>query len=130
MDEIIRCGFLTKKGAFKVGGWKRRYFVLRMSGGKSVLSYYRKQGDTTAAGEIVLDQSTLAYHNTESEKPFAFNIQTKSGRTYEIYASSQAEMQDWIETLMRSALGIVEKKKPLQMAAASMDNPLVKLEAR
>merc|ERR1712065_118406 len=83
MDEsILKCGFLTKKGAFKVGGWKKRWFVLRSDarGGNAVLAYYRKQTDADPAGEINLDQSTLAYHNVDADKPFAFNIQTK-GRT-------------------------------------------------
>lgn len=59
---MLRCGFLYKRGAF-ISGWKRRWFTLE---GRT-LSYYRKQGDSTPAGTIELDESTLAYRNAEGE---------------------------------------------------------------
>ena len=114
----MRVGFLTKKGAFKVGGWKKRYFVLRVGPRRAVLAYYRKQTDSSPAGEIVLDQSTLAYHNVDSEKPFAFSIQTRAGRTYELLASSEAEMRSWIETAMQAALGIVDSRRAPRVVAS------------
>jgi copper chaperone CopZ len=131
-EEIVRVGYLTKKGAFKVGGWKKRYVVLkRPTSGKAVLSYYRKETDATPAGEIVLDQSTLAYHNVDSDKPFAFSIQTK-GRTYELLASSEVGMRGWIETTMQAALGILESKKAPKVdmaAAAAQQNAWLKFRA-
>jgi hypothetical protein len=64
-SEIVRVGFLTKKGAFQVGGWKRRYFVLKVdpTSHRAKLGYYRKQSDVAPAGEILLDQvSAQGYH--------------------------------------------------------------------
>jgi hypothetical protein len=55
-------------------------------------------------------QSTLAYHDVDSEKPFAFSIQTK-GRTYKLVATSEVEMRSWIEVTMQAALGIIGDKK-------------------
>lgn len=112
-EEILKCGWLTKKGAFNLGGWKRRWFVLKnRGGGEAVLCYYRKQADSVPAGEVLLDQSTLAYHNVDSDKAHAFSIQTK-GRTYEMLAPTQQDMMDWIESLMQAALGIHESRRKL-----------------
>ncbi len=130
-EEIVRVGYLVKKGAFKVGGWKKRYMVLHVGAGRAVLSYYRKQTDTAPAGEIVLDQSTLAYHNVDADKPFAFCIQTK-GRTYELLAASEVEMRGWIETTMQAALGILGAKKTQKLdvaAAAAQQNAWLKFRA-
>lgn len=110
---MSRCGFLYKKGAI-ISGWKRRWFVL--DGRK--LRYYRKQGDTNAAGEILLDEESLAYHSTDGkdkDKPYMFCIKTKN-RTYEIAASSKEEMEGWVEDTMRAALGVVERRSSLRVS--------------
>ena len=119
-EEIIKCGWLTKKGAFQVGGWKKRWFVLqaRGDGGHAVLAYYRKQTDAAPAGEIALDESTLAYHNVDADKPCVFCIKTK-GRTYEILAAEKTDMMSWIELLMQSALGLTAKQKLPATASGS-----------
>ena len=121
-DELITSGFLHKKGEY-VGGWKKRWFVLLKKPDHSgVVAYYRKQTDEKPAGEIPLDQSTLAYCNTESEKAFAFNIQKKN-RTYELYASSKLEMEEWIEKLMKAALGIFEKETARPRVNSTLSDP-------
>ena len=100
-----------------MGGWKKRWFVLRVEkNGCAVLAYYRKQADASPAGEIPLDQSTLAYHNVDSDKANAFNIKTE-GRTYEILAGTRIEMMEWIEILMEAALGIQKSAKKVPAAA-------------
>lgn len=119
---MSRCGFLYKKGAI-ISGWKRRWFVLD----SRKLRYYRKQGDTNAAGEIPLDEETLAYHSTDAkdkDKPFMFCIKTKN-RTYEIAASSKEEMEGWVEDTMRAALGVVERRSSSSLRVSPMKTRVV-----
>ena len=118
-EEIVKCGWLTKKGAYQIGGWKRRWFVLREGPGGAVLAYYRKQADGTPAGEIALDATTLAYHHVDADRDAVLCLKTK-GRTYEMLAADRTEMMGWIEALMAAALGLGGARKSRANVSGSL----------
>jgi hypothetical protein len=100
-DEIdgFKQGFLVKSsGKDHTKSWQRRWFVL--SG--ICLTYYKKPTDDESKGVISLKDAKIdLYHGDEDDKDFVFTIGTKGGdnRVYQIKASSDRELFDWIHAI-------------------------------
>jgi len=92
-------GFMTKKGEV-VKNWKRRWFVLY----GSMLFYYKKQGDSSPAGWVNLQEITRLPEclvEPPPDKTFCISLHTPT-REYLINADNGEEMFDWIQ-LLRTA---------------------------
>jgi len=90
--EIIRTGYLIKKGAMRKN-WTTRYFELR----KNTLTYYRSPNEAPK-GVIILEAASKVT-NLHEKKPFSFTISNSTAREYWVAASDAAQSSLWIETI-------------------------------
>eukprot|EP01104_Vermistella_antarctica_P010533 TRINITY_DN281_c0_g4_i1.p1 TRINITY_DN281_c0_g4~~TRINITY_DN281_c0_g4_i1.p1 ORF type:complete len:1382 (-),score=400.10 TRINITY_DN281_c0_g4_i1:56-4201(-) len=113
--HVLREGYLTKQGGHKKT-WKKRWFLLK----PNLLYYYKTKQesiahiDKKATGVIYLDgcfvkavdlsshkdTKASAKDNKEHGKQFGIQIFHAQRRTYFMYASSEAERQEWIEAFL------------------------------
>jgi hypothetical protein len=95
MREFEKRGFLTKQGE-KNKGWRKRYFILQ----ENELSYYKSEKDSTPAGTIILEPSTMISFIDERqvEKQNCFAI-VLGKRTYYLNCDDDEQLNEWIYSL-------------------------------
>eukprot|EP01133_Synstelium_polycarpum_P008145 gene8145-9561_t len=93
-----REGWLTKQGG-AIKTWRRRWFVLK---GKK-LYYFKNKTDTEATGMIEFEPDSFIKdeRDKDKKKKFMFSLGT-SKRVYYIYADSETDMKQWIESVRRN----------------------------
>lgn len=104
MDGASKEGYLYKMGQFNKG-FKKRYWVLK----ESTLYYCKisqedakKAASITPNGSIVLDpRYKVVLAQEKAQKEFAFEIITPN-RRYLVSASTEPEMNEWIETISKT----------------------------
>jgi len=100
------------------GGWQERYFVLK----GSMLSYYKKQGDGTAKGEIDLNLAKIDDADAKTTKNHSIRVeQARQVFTY-LIAQSHEDKLDWIYAL-RKAAGYDESEWDITKVRAPVDQP-------
>ncbi|GFZ45406.1 hypothetical protein JCM24511_03132 [Saitozyma sp. JCM 24511] len=116
-ERMLKSGYLFKKQE-KRKVWKKKWFVLRT--GK--LAYYKDDREYSLSRVIDLHHVHTVAPVTVKKHPFTFGIVT-SKRTFLAKASSQSEMDDWVNSLnvARRKLSGDDKPTtgPLPTAAAS-----------
>eukprot|EP01132_Coremiostelium_polycephalum_P000416 gene416-526_t len=96
LGEIVKQGYLTKKGAMR-RNWTKRWFVLK----QSYLFYFKTSKDKKPKGiiQLVNVSVTRSYY-----KPNCMAIRSlvdKDEREFLICASSQSELEDWINNITK-----------------------------
>eukprot|EP00039_Didymoeca_costata_P000170 m.44431 g.44431 ORF g.44431 m.44431 type:complete len:793 (-) comp10094_c0_seq2:97-2475(-) len=123
----------TKKGwLHKVGGkrktWKKRFFVLNSEG----IIYYTNEKEKQAKGTIPFSSTSSVLEEPgtgsygKNQRRHVFLVSTTS-RVYRIQATSDEEMNDWIENI-QTALRASDNKEGEQ-ESASMMTPSVVIES-
>lgn len=109
-DDHIKCGYLTKKGAFNKG-WKRRYFVLS----PRWLKYYESEGQKKAPkGQIQLRFVKEVRPTAKATAAGQFDVVTPT-RTYKVSASNGQEMSEWIEAIQRAVKGESRRQDSIKL---------------
>eukprot|EP00731_Ephydatia_muelleri_P018946 Em0011g986a len=115
--EPDREGLLEKKGATKGQGYKARWFRLK----GNLLFYYKVDESggwesSAPVGVIVLEGCAVKTVNIDS-RPYTFSLefQNDDARTYILVASSQSELDGWVEVLKAASYeSLREMKAALQ----------------
>ncbi|GAM24802.1 hypothetical protein SAMD00019534_079770 [Acytostelium subglobosum LB1] len=96
-----REGWLTKQGG-AIKTWKKRWFVLK---GKK-LYYFKSKTDDEATGLIEFEPDSYVKEDRDKEKKkrFMFSLGT-SRRVFYIFAESETDMKQWIESIKRNMEG-------------------------
>ncbi|KAL5468774.1 hypothetical protein EMCRGX_G029890 [Ephydatia muelleri] len=104
-DELKQCrkanSWLYKQGVkgLTANTWRRRFFRIEDFGGKMV--YYKNPTDALPQGFIEIDKVTGVNEGSTSQQDRAvgaFQVHCE-GRTYDLRAHSNAEMNMWISTI-------------------------------
>lgn len=90
----LKEGYLTKRGHF-VKNWKRRWY--RMADG--LIMYFRSHKDTMPAGCVPLRNATIQPAPAKLKKKFCFEVCAPDGSQHYAFASSETEMQSWIDCI-------------------------------
>jgi len=115
-------GWLMKNGTGILGGWGKRFFVLK----DHLLYWYKDESSVTSTkplGVISCEEVRLyEIEEKESKRPYTFQIAVEMGDErnkikVDVAASKLEEMKDWM-TEIRLA-----KKKKLGVEAASKETP-------
>jgi len=114
---ISKEGFLTKQGLV-VKNWKKRWCVA----GGTVISYYKKKGDNSPAGDIV-------FHNAKSievvnepikDRPYCICISTPN-RNYLIQADTTEALFEWFQFL-RSMKAYFNSEKGKEQSSQTIED--------
>jgi Ca2+-binding EF-hand superfamily protein len=111
------CGYLNKRAgkgsALSKGKWQKRWFVLKtnISGHENYsISYYHSPEEKNARQTFVLDEAALAL-SSGSNILNSFQIICADGTNIMLGADSEAQMQDWIDTLQYTIRIATERGK-------------------
>eukprot|EP00047_Mylnosiga_fluctuans_P017486 m.61712 g.61712 ORF g.61712 m.61712 type:complete len:1261 (-) comp7102_c0_seq2:2884-6666(-) len=98
-DPELLSGFLFKRG-YQVKEWRRRWCVYDLG----VLRYYRSDVDAEPAGTVAVEDMTSAREADQRDAPhaFCFQIETRSGRVYDLCCDSAATREKWLRLLQRN----------------------------
>ncbi|KAI9226931.1 MAG: hypothetical protein DHS80DRAFT_18005 [Piptocephalis tieghemiana] len=107
-EQIIRSGFLLKRGEGARKAWKRRWFVLR----PSRLCYYKDDREYKLIRAIDLSIIDALAPVPRKKRSFVFGMVSHQ-RKYYMQASSQGEMEGWLNDLRSVRLEIERQKKLL-----------------
>jgi hypothetical protein len=118
-DEVQLSGWLHKKGKTR-HNWSKRWFVL--SG--STLRYYLDNSLSKEKGVINLEsRSVQKAQEKQGKYPFAFEITEladgSSDRTYNMYAKSEQEMNDWMTMVAKGCRKASDTEDGLQDESAA-----------
>ncbi|KAK5580730.1 hypothetical protein RB653_000754 [Dictyostelium firmibasis] len=94
LGEIVKQGYLTKKGAMR-RNWTKRWFVLK----QGYLFYFKTSKDKKPKGII---QLTNVVVSRSYYKPNCMAVRSstdKEDREFLICANSQADLEDWIKSI-------------------------------
>ncbi|KAN0045061.1 hypothetical protein ACTA71_006589 [Dictyostelium dimigraforme] len=96
-----REGWLTKQGG-SIRTWRRRWFVLK---GKK-LFYFKSKSDIEATGLIELEQNSFVKEEKDKDKKkkYMFTVGT-SKRVFYIFAETETDMKQWMESIKRNLDG-------------------------
>jgi len=96
-----REGILTKQGG-SIKTWKKRWFVLK---GKKLV-YFKTRNDVEATGVVDLEDGSYVKeeHDKDKKRRFMFSVVT-SRRVFFIYADTEPEMRQWIESIQKNITG-------------------------
>ncbi|XP_072165637.1 rho GTPase-activating protein 24-like [Diadema setosum] len=110
-EDVLHRGWLKKQGgAFR--SWQRRYFKVA----NDFMYYYAKEDDTRVLGYIPLRGNILKKHSHSPEEPGKYLFEILPGKanhgrlpgnhdSFLLWATSQAEMDEWIQVIRRVMYG-------------------------
>lgn len=93
--DVVKEGFMSKKGDGRFAGWKNRFFRLV----PPYLYYFRQPNDVNPMGKINLKAvQSVEMLDRQNNKRFAFCIVTKD-RTHAFSVATSDEYQEWTHTI-------------------------------
>ncbi|XP_064620051.1 switch-associated protein 70-like [Lineus longissimus] len=109
MDDVIKKGWLTKKGHI-VGSWKERWFVLTPNS----LTYYTGEDERETKGEVpILSTCKIeALNDKTGGKPNRFLLVSES-RPFELSTKDLKTKNEWI-TALQEAIGHTKREVSYQ----------------
>eukprot|EP01091_Cochliopodium_minus_P014144 TRINITY_DN4743_c0_g2_i1.p1 TRINITY_DN4743_c0_g2~~TRINITY_DN4743_c0_g2_i1.p1 ORF type:complete len:1065 (-),score=302.40 TRINITY_DN4743_c0_g2_i1:84-3278(-) len=93
-EDVIKEGYLVKKGNNIKNDWKRRFFVLK----DDYINYYDTHNDTEPLGTIKLITLSVSASNL---KPYCIQFTTPN-RKYFAYATNGEEMNEWLNLIIEA----------------------------
>ena len=118
-------GFLTKKGGAVHGSgwrnWKKRWFVIKWLpnprfGGSFHLFYYKSREDKVHKGSINLEGAQVLIRRLQHSKgnlEFEFQLLMKNGNMLELFAETEEERQEWIQSLTAATTAAIVPEVPI-----------------
>ncbi|KAM9990594.1 hypothetical protein ACTFIY_006627 [Dictyostelium cf. discoideum] len=92
LGEIVKQGYLTKKGAMR-RNWTKRWFVLK----QGYLFYFKTSKDKKPKGIIQLINVVVSRSYYKPNCMAVRSLTDKEDREFLICANSQADLEDWIK---------------------------------
>eukprot|EP01084_Bolivina_argentea_P122447 216988_1 len=98
--QSVKEGWVFKKGAYKMAGWKKRYFQLNAK--QQQIEYYTDESAVSKKGTIFLSNLTVDHIKRSSQtldsKHHGFCVVTSS-RTYQFCVVNSTDRDHWIQKI-------------------------------
>eukprot|EP01083_Nonionella_stella_P134475 409138_1 len=128
-SQVIKEGYIWKKGAATYAGWKKRYFKLVPN---KQLRYYANKSTRKPKGIIDIDGLETHYIKTTAKaydsKQFGFCIVT-ADRTYRLSVTTSRDRTEWIEKLRQYIDPNYHGFKPRTQSATFAEPPANRLNS-